>query len=185
MATPLDITALQQFSGVFPFLLVLVLVYALLSMSDMFKQRQGLAALIAVIAAIMTLFSRIAIKTINLMAPWFVLFVIFGVLLILAYMAFGISKEKIIETITGEEYGGSFGMCVIAIMLIIGVGSLFFVINEEKSFKDLAAGNVSMGERPVEQTYGFWQTLFHPKVLGMVLVLLVAYFTISKMSSSG
>ncbi len=185
MATPLDISVLQQFGGIFPFLLVLVLVYAILSQSDWFKEKQGMAALIAIIAAIMTLFSRIAIKTINLMAPWFVLFIIFGVLIVLAYMTFGISKEKVIETITGEEYGGAFGMWVLSIMLIIGLGSLFFVINEEKGFRDLAGGNATLGEHPPEKEFGFWQTLFHPKILGMVLVLLVAYFTISKMTSSG
>lgn len=183
MATPLDVSALQQFGGIFPFLLVLVLVYAILSQSDWFKEKQGMAALIAIIAAIMTLFSRVAIKTINLMAPWFVLFVIFGILMVLAYMTFGISKEKIIETITGEEYGSAFGMWVLSIMLIIGLGSLFFVINEEKGFRALTEGNASMGERPPEQAFGFWQTLFHPKILGMVLVLLIAYFTISKMTS--
>jgi hypothetical protein len=184
MVTPLDITALQQFGGIFPFLLVLVLVYAILSRSEWFKEKQGMAALIAVICAIMTLFSRIAIKTINLMAPWFVLFIIFGVLIVLAYMAFGIDKDTIIGTMTGEEYGGAFGMWVISIMLIIGLGSLFTVINEEKGFRELTAGNVSMGEKPPSEEYGFWQTLFHPKVLGMVLILLVAYFTIGKMSSS-
>jgi hypothetical protein len=185
MATPLDISALQQFGGIFPFLLVLVLVYAILSRSEWFKEKQGMAALIAVICAIMTLFSKIAIKTINLMAPWFVLFIIFGIMIVLAYMAFGISKDKIIETMTGEEYGGAFGMWVISIMLIIGLGSLFTVINEEKGFRALTEGNVTVGEKPPSEQYGFWQTLFHPKVLGMVLILLVAYFTIGKMSSSG
>ncbi len=184
MATPLDVSVLQQFGGIFPFLLVLVLVYAILSQSEWFKEKQGMAALIAVIAAIMTLFSKIAIKTINLMAPWFVLFIIFGVLVVLAYMAFGINKETVISTITGEEYGGAFGMWVLSIMLLIGLGSLFAVINEEKGFRALTEGNVSVTEKTPEAEFGFWQTLFHPKVLGMVLVLLVAYFTISKMTST-
>jgi len=182
MVTPLDISALQQFSGIFPFLLVLVLIYAILTRTEWFKEKQGMAALIAVIAAIMTLFSGIAIKTINLMAPWFVLFVIFGVLLILAYMAFGIDKDTIFKTITGVEYGGAFGFWVLAIMLIIGVGSLFTVVNEEVGFRKLTAENGSAVERPSEE-FGFWQTLFHPKILGMLLVLLVAFFTIGKMTS--
>ncbi len=182
MVTPLDVTALKQFSGLFPFLLVLVLVYAILSWTDFFKEKKGIAALISVIVAIMTLLSPIAIKTINMMAPWFVLFIIFGVLFILAYMAFGIEKGTIIEAITKGEYGGTFGTWVMAIMLIIGLGSLFTVVNEEVGFRKLSAENATVVEKPSEE-FGFWQTVFHPKILGMVLVLLVAYFTISKMSS--
>jgi hypothetical protein len=184
MATPLDISLLKQFSGVFPFLLVLVLVYVILTKSELFKDKQGIAALIAIIAAILTLFSSVVIKTINLMAPWFVLFIIFGFLLILAYMAFGIDQKTIIATITGDEYGSAFGMWVISIMLIIGVGSLFAVINEEKGFRSLTEGNVSVAEKAPEEEFGFWQTLFHPKILGLVLILLIAYFTIGKMTST-
>ena len=183
MVTPLDISVLQQFSGIFPFLLVLVLVYAILSYTDMFKEKKGLAGLIAVIAAFITLFSNIAMKTINMMAPWFILFIIFGVLFILAYMAFGIDKDTIFKTLTGSEYGGTFAMWVVSIMLIIGLGSLFTVINEEVGFRELAGENVTAAEKPSEQ-FGFWQTVFHPKILGMVLVLMIAFFTISKMTSN-
>jgi len=86
MATLLDVTGLEYFSGLFPFMLVLVLTYAILSSTDFFKEKHGMAGLIAVILAFMTLVSGVAVKTINLMAPWFVLFVIFGVLMILAYI---------------------------------------------------------------------------------------------------
>jgi len=182
-ATLLDITALQQFQGIFPFLLVLVLIYAILARTDMFKEKQGIAALLAFICAIMTLFSRVAIKTINLMAPWFVLFVIFGVLLVLAYMAFGIDQETIFKTITGDEFGGVFGFWVLAIMLIIGLGSLFSVINEEAPLTGLQGDNVTAAQ--MSQEGGFWQTLFHPKILGMILILLIAFFTISRLTSSG
>jgi len=181
MATPLDISLLQQFSGVFPFLFVLVLIYAVLQMTDMFKEKKGLSGAIAFITAIMTLLSGVAIKTINLMAPWFVLFMIFGVLMILAYMAFGISKEKILEILTGSEYGGTSSTWVIAIMLIIGLGSLFTVINEERGFPLSEEAGVAEAQPPGET--GFWETLFHPKILGMVLVLLIAFFTLGKLAS--
>jgi len=184
MATPLDIGLLQEFSGIFPFLLVLVLVYAILSQSDWFKGKPGISALIAVIVAFMTLLSGVAIKTINLMAPWFVLFIIFGTLMILAYMAFGIDRETILKTLTGPEYGGSFGFWVLAIMLMIGIGSLVSVINEERGFP-IAGENATAAEVSVTGEVGFWETLFHPKILGMVLVLLIAFFAIGKITSSG
>src|SRR5574342_1248800 len=174
MATPLDITALKQFSGVFPFLLTVVLVYAILSMTAWFKEKKTWAAMIAIILGFMTLLSPIAIKSINLMAPWFVLFVIFLILFVLAFMLFGFEQKAITEFIVGGEYG--VGTWVMAIMLIIGIGSVVFVVNEEKGFGELTAGNETAAKHSDE--FGFWQTLFHPKVLGMALILLVSFFTI-------
>lgn len=184
MATPLDISALKQFSGVFSFLFVLVLVYAILSQTAWFKEKHGMAAMIALIAAFMTLFSSIAMKTINLMAPWFVLFVIFMILFILAFMIFGYSQKDITDFVSGGEFG--VGMWVMAIMIIIGVGSLVAVINEEVGFKGLTEGNVSMyGDSvPTSQEYGLWQTVFHPKILGMVLIMLIAFFAVRQISKS-
>jgi len=179
MATPLDITALKQFSGIFPFLLVLVLVYAVLSMTDWFKEKKAWAALIAIIAAFMTLMSPIAIKTVNMMAPWFVLFVVFAILFILAFMMFGYKQEDITKFVTEGEFG--IGIWVMSIIIIIGVGSLVAVVNEEVGFAKLAGENVTAAERPTGE-FGFWQTIFHPKILGMVLILLVAFFTIRQMT---
>ena len=180
MATPLDITVLKEFQGVFPFLLVLVLTYAILSQTDWFKGKQGWAALVSTIAALMTLFSSIAMKTINLMAPWFVLFIIFATLVILAYMALGVEKGTIVDVIKNDSFG--VGTWVIVIMLLIGLGSLFSVLNEEVGGLETLQGEDSSGS--VEGSSGFWQTLFHPKVLGLVLVLLIAFFTIKYMTSN-
>ncbi len=180
MATPLDIGVLKQFSGIFPFLLILVLTYGILSMTEWFKEKKGLAALIALIAAIMTLFSPIAIKTVNMMAPWFVILLIFMFLFILAFMMFGYGQKDITEFVTKGEYG--VGSWVMALMLLIGVGSLVTVINEERGFSALTGSNASANMTAVEA--GFWQTVFHPKILGMILVLLIAYFTVRQMTKT-
>lgn len=180
MATPLDITALKQFSGIFPFLLTVVLVYAILSMTAWFKEKKTWAAMIAIIMGFMTLLSPIAIKSINLMAPWFVLFVVFAILFVLAFMLFGYEQKDITSFVTSGEYG--IGTWVMAIMLIIGIGSVVFVVNEEQGFGQLTAGNQTAAKASNE--FGFWQTLFHPKLLGMALVLLIAFFTIKYMTKS-
>ena len=182
MATPLDIGALKQFSGIFSFMFVLVLVYAILSTTPWFKERKGLAGLISLLAAFLTLFSTIASKTITLMAPWFVLFVIFTILFILMFMIFGYDIKTITDFVTSGEFG--IGIWVMAIMIVIGVGSLVAVVNEEVGFQKLTGGNVSMAGEPVTSDFGFWQTLFHPKILGMVLVLMVAFFTVRQISKN-
>jgi hypothetical protein len=183
MATPLDIGLLQKFDVIFPFLFVLVIVYALLARTEWFKEKQGMGFLIAFVLAVMTLFSSIAVKTINRMAPWFVLLIIFSILLLLAYQALGVGEGKLVEVITGKEYGGTIAYWVLALMLIIGIGSLTSVVSEQKPFTALSAGeNATAIVAGQGEQVGFWATLFHPKVLGLALILLIAMFTIKKLS---
>lgn len=183
MATLLDIGALEHFEGLFPFLLVMVVLYAFLSRTDWFGERKGLAAIIAVLAGFMTVVSDIAIKTVNLMAPWFVLLIVFTVFFMLAYMVFGYNTKDITDFIS--KGGGGVGNWVMAIMIIIGVGSLMFVVNEEVGVRGLAEdGEAAAQPAPESGEFGFWETLFHEKVLGLTLLLLVSFFTIKYMSET-
>ncbi len=179
MPVALDISVLKEFSGIFPFLLVMVLVYAVLMLSEWFKEHKAMAGIIALVMAFMTLMSNIAIKTINLMAPWFVLFVIFVILFMLVFMLFGFDIKSISKFVEGGEFGA--GIWVMAIMIVIGLGSLLAVVNEEVGFTTLTGENATGVST---SSYGFWQTLFHPKLLGMVLVLLIAFFAIRQISKT-
>ena len=103
-------------------------------------------------------------------------------------MSLRIRKNDRVEVITGKEYGGNFAYWMLALLLIIALGSLSSVVSEEKQFTALAAGgNVSAAQaaatRGEAEEVGFWATLFHPKVLGLALILLIAMFTIQKLAS--
>jgi len=186
MATPLDIGLLQKFDVIFPFLLILVVVYVILTRWSYFKDNQAISFLIALALAIISLFNPVVVKTINMMAPWFVLVFIFMLLVFMAYTAFGIKEETIIETITTGKYANDFGYWVLAIVLIIGIGSLTTVISEEKGFLELGGENATLAPADVSgEASGFWGTLFHPKFLGMVVLLLIGLFTISRLSAKG
>lgn len=183
MATPLDIGLLQKFDIIFPFLLIFVVVYVVLTRWSYFKDNQAIAFLVAFAMAILSLFNPVVIKTINMMAPWFVLVFIFMLLVFMAYTAFGIKEEKILETITTGEYAKDFGYWVLAIVLIIGIGSLTTVISQEKGFLALGSENVSTVPQGAGETTEFWETLFHPQLLGMALLLLIALFTIARLAA--
>jgi len=180
MATFLDIGLFEHFGGLFTFLLVLVLMYAFLS-KMVWKDNPWLPAIVAFIFAFFALMSPIAVKTLNLMAPWFVLFVIFGTFMILAFMSFGISEDHIGKILTSSDHGSQFYVWVLAIMLLIGVGSLVAVVNEEAPLVGLQAGG-NASAAPTGSDEGFFPTLFNPKVLGMVLILLVAFFVVRDMT---
>jgi uncharacterized membrane protein len=183
MATPLDIGLIAKFDIIFPFLLVMVLVYAFLSRMDWFKEKQAVAFLIAFLLAIMTLLSPIAIRTINMMAPWFILLMIFTIFLLIAYQAMGVSESTITDVITKSHYSKTIVWWVIAIALIIGVGSLATVISQREGFVSKLGEPTEDAIAPTEET-GFWQTVVNPKVLGVILIFLIAMFTISKLAGT-
>lgn len=171
MVTPLEIGVTKIFGIVWPFLLVLVIVGGIAS-STIFKKNPGLGWLIGLILAILTIASPVMVKTINLMAPWYVLFFIFFIFIILAFMIFGIKEETIVDVLTNKtpgRWGSIFANWIIALSLIIFFGSLSHVLAVEKGFTPTTAPT-------------FFKTLTHPLILGTAVILLVALFTVLKLS---
>lgn len=175
MATPMDIGLLKEFGVIFPFLLVFIVVYAILIKTEFFKDNKGLASLLAAVCGIMTLFSPIVRETVILMAPWMVLLFIFLVFLLVAFMIFGTTEADIMKLIKSEKFG--IGMWVVALALIIAVGSLVSVISEHGGI-----GGDDDTEVPEDQEGDFWKTLANTKVLGLALILFIASFTIRSMT---
>lgn len=187
MATPVDIGLVGLFGTIWPFLLVTTIVFAFLTKMKLFGEERGVAisALIAVIMGVFTLFSPITIKTINVMAPWFVLVFAFAIFVIMTYMAFGVKEKDIVDTIIGPEYGATFGFWVLAVVLIIGLGSLSAVISEEKGFQQLDAEGKPIEADVTSEQAGFFAVILHPKVLGFALLMLIAFFTAQRLVMKG
>ena len=186
MATVLDIGALQSFSLVFSFLFVVVVVFAVLTYAKLFgEDRPGIHALIAVLLGIMTLFSENAVKVIETMAPWFVLFFMFIVFVLMSYKIFGVDDTTILGVLKSEEHG-YIVWWVISICLIIGIGSLTSTVWSEGTPVYNESGSETGAGSDVGTTGSgaFWGTLFHPKVLTLALIFLIAMFTISKLTQA-
>ena len=178
MATLLDIGLLKGFSSIFPFLFVLVILWAVFLRFHIFKDNKAFAAMLAFLFAVAVMFSPIAVKTINLMAPWFVLLFMAIVFVMITYQAFGIKEESILNVITGSEFGGDFAWTMLAIVGIILLGSFFTVLSEEGV--QLRPGtNISI-EQQTSIQYGLG-ILTHPKILGFMVVMLIAVFTVQQL----
>ena len=179
MASPLDLGLLQVFQVIFPFLFVLTATFAFLSQVKYFKENYVYAAIGAVSLAVLTMFYPVAVKTINLMAPWFVLLFIGLMFILMAYYVLGHSEEGLYEAITKGDNSEAIRLLVFAISLIIIFGSLAVVVSEEQGFTDFTASNTSamLADGKTESS-GFFSVILHPKVLGMAVVLLVAFFAI-------
>lgn len=179
MATLLDIGLLQHFQIIFPFLFITVMVFALLVMTKSFGDNRFVHLVLAIILGFMTLLSPIVRNTINIMAPWFVLLIIFIVLCLFAVQILGASTEGVWQGILLPQ-NQHIIVWVVALSLLIGFGSLAQAISEERGFKTLADGEEVVDRK---ETTGFFQVLFHPKILGLALILIISIITVTRLSS--
>lgn len=182
MASPLDIGLLQSFGDLFPFLLVLVVIFGIMGYTKLFNDNKAIHAMIAVILAIMAMFSSVVKETIVVMAPWFILFFIFFIFIIIAFMIFGAKEADIFSVFKSKEYG-YVNWWVITIVVVIFVGSLTSVISRQGGIGKTNETIVKAGEAPSTQEQQFWKTIVHPKVLGIIFILLIAMFTIQKLAA--
>ena len=184
MATFLDVGLLNYFSSIYPFLFVLVLVYALLQKTKALGDSIGTNATIAVAAALMTMLSQTLIDVINFMIPWFVVMIIFLVLVILVFQIFG-AKES---DLTSAMKDKSVYWTLIGIALVIMVAAFGKVLGQS-----LTEASFQTGENAVNVTEGgvatpsfesnIYATLFHPKVLGLIIMFAVAIFAVAFLSA--
>lgn len=177
MATPvIDVSLLEGFSVVFIMLFVAVVVYAILQSTKSFGDNKGVHVLIAIIIAIMMLFVPRITEVIKLIAPWFVLMFIFIMFILIAFKMLGVTDESITGVLKKRVDVTYWIIMLSVIILLGGIGKVFFT-GVPGQTSDGTAANASSG--PIGETGegAFWATLFHPKVLGAIFVLLIAVFT--------
>jgi len=180
MATPIDV-GVNFFSGLFPLLFTFLIVYGVLSYTKVFSENKMVPALLAFLLAIATYFSTVAVKTINMMAPWFVLFFVFGIFVLIAYQLFGVEEKTITSLWKPGGGGGPLFYWILTFVLIIGLGSLFTVLKQEKMPPSVIENATAVAGSAGS---GFWLTITNPKVLGAALLLLIAMFAIKHLTSA-
>lgn len=184
MATILDVGILEHFQIIFPFLLVFCISLVALAKVEAFQKNKALQAMVAVVLAFMTLFSKIAVSTILLMAPWFVMFFLVATFGYILARTIGYGDEHIVDTLTGKNYGKIFGYITFTIILLVFLGSLTYTFSQQEGFLQLTQQNGSSLGLEGESA-GFFAVLVDPQVLGMVLIFIIAVVTILKMTESG
>jgi len=174
MATFLDIGLFEAFSPIFAFLFVWVTVFAILSYTKLFSENKGLHAMLAFILAVLTMLSPKLVQLIGLMAPMFVVGMIFLIFLLLLYKIFGVKDDWITSAIEGKS---SAFYWILIVAAIIVVGSIAHVYGPELLALTQGTGN----ETSIGANIG--ATIFHPKVLGFAVMILIAVFTIYLLAS--
>lgn len=184
MATVLDVGLLEYFNVVFSFILVWALVFALLQKTKILGEKAGLNVVMAVAVAFLVSLSDSVVQIIRFMIPWFTIAIIFFVLLILIFQIFGASEKDIFAYVKADK---SIGWVIIGVVLIIAGASFANVFGQqltEASFQQGTAVNATGGTGVAGTNFqsNIYATLFHPKVLGMIVLFGVAIFAIALLS---
>lgn len=184
MATFLDITFVQQASPVFVAVFVFAVVFALLQTLKVPGTDKNLHAIIALMMAFFSVFLQPVREMILGMSPWFVLLFVFIMFMVIAVKMLGVSDGDIADAVKSDS--GRF-----IIYSIAAVGTVILAFNLSTQFGqnigpflggENTTGVTVAGTTGSTNTGDFNQnlaaTIFHPKVLGMVLIFVIGSFTI-------
>ncbi len=194
MATPtLDVEFLGYFSPIFIWILVFSLAYGMMQVTKFLGENKIIHAGIGLIIATIFLFSTQAATVVLFIAPWFTVFFIFVVFLVMAYKLFGATDEDMLKVIRKEsavQYAIlAFGIIILLFGLGAGFGQELLGYTSETTDVAAVTENLQLqGEAGTGSTAtsSFQQnlvaTLFNPKILGMLLILIIGAFTVRGMT---
>ena len=159
MATFLDVTALENFSVVFVFIFVWLVVYAILLYTKVLGQNQLINVVVGLMIAFFVIISPLATLIVKQIAPVFAVVLVFAAIVSIASGMFG---KADIESLPAMR-----GIVLVILVIALIVGSLAIV-----------GQNIEVPERG--EDFGKVSTvIFHPNFLGIILILAVAVFTVS------
>ena len=185
MATFLDVGLFQYFNIIFAVLLIFAIVLALLQKFEILGKNISINIMVAIAIAFMSLMSKTLIQLINFIAPWFVLVFIFLILLLLIYQTLGAKEADIASALKKEK---------IIIWTVIGVGLIIIFAGfgqvlgqellEQRTSAPSNVTTVDGGLASGDFESNIYSTLFNPKVLGLIVIFLIAIFAAAFISGT-
>jgi len=159
MATFLDVTALENFSIIFVFLLAWLGSYAtILYLKILGGQNQFINIILSLVFAVFVIISPLATLIFKTLVP---IAAVVMLIIVLVYSASGMFGNVQPESFQGLRWTV---LAILVVALVVGVGA---IIRE----------NIEVPERG--EDFGKISTVvFHPNFLGLVMILLIAVFTV-------
>lgn len=174
MATPLDVGILNHFVPIFVFILIFVVFYAILLKTNILGENKGLMALASFVVAFLFIVTRTATEFIQLVTPWFVVLLIVAMCFLLIFMFLGVKPSAIASAVSQE---GTVWIIIIILLVLLGV-ALTKVIGPS-----IAA--ITQGDGTQEGFMGsVGAIIFHPKILGVLFVLIIAAYAVKAVSKA-
>jgi hypothetical protein len=176
MASVMDFGILKNFTNLFVYLFILIMVYAVLESTNLLKNR-ALHAIIAFLITVIVAVTGGGLDIITSMAPWAVVIGVFLFFMLLLGQFAGIEQSQVLR-ILGNKPAWYIFIPLIIILIVAWTGGASAhsktVVNDQ--------GETVTVEVPQRE---FMTVLTNPKVLGLIVVMLVAALTLVLMSGGG
>lgn len=179
MATFVDISIIKNFSSIFTFILVFVILYALMETAKALgEDKKSLHAVIAIVIAFLVSMSSGVVSVIQSFTPWFTLLVIIIFFILFAVRLFGVKDAGIADGFKNNKSILTWILILTAVILLFSLGSGFGQQTLTEGQKggntvSVATGNTTTPTDTGSFSQNLYNTLYHPKVLGLILIMIV------------
>lgn len=176
MASILSIGILDYFAPAFVFLLVFGILFALLEKTRVFGDKSGINSLVAFSISILFLLMPDLVGIVKIITPWFTILFIFIMMIVMLFLFVGVKESEVAGAFSEK------GMVWI-IMLIVFV-IFFYALTQVygAQIQTIYGGaETPDGDATVAQSVG--KIIFHPKIMGMIVLLLIASQAVRFISS--
>ena len=182
MATFLDIGLLEYFNIIIYLVFIFVLLYAILTITKVLGENKSLNAMLALALSFILALSESTRDLIKFVTPTFFVFIFFVFFAILIYKFMGASDKDVLSIMGTQSGTRSFILIIVLIIILTSLGKIFFTDPVTSDVNETTAANASsVGTRGES---ALTATLTHPKVLGLVLILLIGAYAMYYLSMS-
>jgi hypothetical protein len=144
---------------------VWLIIYAVLGSTKVLGDNKGIHIIIGLVIAIFVIISPVASGAIAAVSPWFAMVFVLLILILVGLKTFGVSQADI------SSFPQLKVLFISALILIFVIGVASYV----RENADIPEGeDIDYSRTP--------SVIFHPKVLGVIFILLIAVFTIVLMA---
>ncbi len=193
MVTLLDATLLKQFSVIFSIIFVIVVVFGVLQFTKFMGKSPGMQFLLALIVGLFVIFVPALTDLISFIIPWMTFFFIFVVFLLIAYKLFGASDADILGVLKADSTIAWVIFIIFALIIVVGFSQVYgqrLLTGSSQSPTENEVYPYDVNGQPVEDfsstssdfQKNFRATMFHPRVLGTIFILVVAVLTVAILS---
>ena len=175
MATLLDLGLLKGFSDIFAWLLVFVIIYGALEVTNLLKNK-GLHALLAFAVTAVVVITGGGTNLVTAMVPWVVVMAALLLFLFMLGQFAGLSAKDIVGNFGGK---GATWYLIIPLFIILVIAWTQGP-NEATTPVDETTGELITVEQPGQRP--FISIITNPQVLGLILILSISAVTMTLMT---
>ncbi len=193
MATFLDLSILSNFVSIFTFLLVFILIFGLLEVFKVFGEgRKGLHAMVAVCIGFIVMLSKGFTGFMTTFTPWITILIVVIFFILFAVRMFGIGEKDLADAMRNDSTIYTVILIAVGLILLFSIGIGFgqqtldtttpgtsgtteTVTNSGGTSTTVVDNKTQVvgSTNTSDFSKNFYNTLYHPKVLGLMLIMIL------------